>query len=190
MLPVELTASLTGDSIIEDKSTQLLCVKFKNQYSGLYCKTGTTKVQGGTSITHKNEDGLDDITSVSINSCQVSYSYPVKEWQYVEKEIEKEKVWVWEQINVTKSLTFMLVFAADGSCQILQDGKAVGTGSFTARGIQDFSDSKRMADCLKLKFTVSIVTNAGDADHEKTWTVDCDYVMSLMSRNNKLESWK
>jgi hypothetical protein len=190
VLPVELTASLTGDSIIEDKSTQLLCVKFKNQYSGLYCKTGTTKVQGGTSITHKNEDGLDDITSVSINSCQVSYSYPVKEWQYVEKEIEKEKVWVWEQINVTKSLTFMLVFAADGSCQILQDGKAVGTGSFTARGIQDFSDAQRMADCLKLKFTVSIVTNAGDADHEKTWTVDCDYVMSLMSRNNKLESWK
>ena len=84
----------------------------------------------------------------------------------------------------------MLVFAADGSCQILQDGKAIGTGSFEARGIQDFSDYLRMADCLKLKYTTSIVTNPGDADHEKTWTIEGDYVMSLMSRNNKLESWK
>lgn len=178
VLPVELTASLTGDSIIVDKSTQLLCVKFKNQYSGLYCKTGTTKVQGGTSITHKNEDGLDNISSVALNSSQVTYSYPVKEW--VEGVLT----------DVNKAVVLTLSFGADGSCQILQDGKAIGTGSFASRGIQDFSDYNRMADCLKLKFTASIVTNAGDADHEKTWTVDCDYVMSLMSRNNKLESWK
>ena len=184
VLPVKLTASLTGDSIIEDKSTQLLCVKYKNQYSGLYCKTGTSKVQGGTTTTHKNQDALDDVATIGFSSSQVTYSYSVKEWKY-----DSEKK-VWEEVNATKAVTVTLSFAADGSCQVLQDGKAVGTGSFTARGIQDFSDSKRMADCLKLKFTVSIVTNAGDADHEKTWTVDCDYVMSLMSRNNKLESWK
>ena len=178
VLPVELTASLTGDSIIVDKSTQLLCVKFKNQYSGLYCKTGTTKVQGGTTITHKNEDALDDVSSINLSSSQVAYSYPVKEWDGS------------GYVDTTKPVVLTLSFAADGSCQILQDGKAIGTGSFEARGIQDFSDHNRMADCLKLKFAASIVTNAGDADHEKTWTVDCDYVMSLMSRNNKLESWK
>ncbi|MBR1411194.1 MAG: DUF1735 domain-containing protein [Prevotella sp.] len=184
VLPVELTASLTGDSIIKEKSTQLLCVKFINQYSGLYCKTGTTKVQGGTSITHKNEDALDRVSCTALNTSQVTYSYPVKEWKYDE---EKK---IWEEINVTKEVTLALTFAADGSCQILQDGKSIGTGSFTARGIQDFSDAQRMADCLKLKFTASIVTNAGDADHEKTWTVDADYVMSMMNRGVKLESWK
>lgn len=178
VLPIELTASLTGDSIIKEKSTQLLCVKFINQYSGLYCKTGTTKVQGGTTITHKNEDALDNISCVALNSSQVTYSYPVQEW--------KDGSF----INVTKDVTLTLTFAEEGSCQVLQDGKAIGTGSFTSRGIQDFSDYNRMADCLKLKYTVSIVTNPGDADHEKTWMVDCDYVMSMMSRGVKLESWK
>ena len=183
VLPVELTASLTNDSIIKEKSTQLLCVKFKNQYSGLYCKTGTTKVQGGTSTTHKNEDGLDDVTSIALNASEVTFSYPVKEWQYSDEK-------GWEEVNAIKAVTITLSFAADGSCQVLQDGKAIGTGSFEARGIQDFSDYLRMADCLKLKFAASIVTNPGVVDREKTWTVDCDYVMSLMSRNNKLESWK
>ena len=178
VLPVQMTASLTGDSIIKDKSTQLICVKFMNHFSGMYCKTGTTKVQGGTTTTHKNQDGLDNVSSVALNASKVTYSYPVKEWKDG------------ELIDAKKEVELTLSFAADGSCQVLQDGKAIGTGSFTARGIQDFSDSKRMADCLKLKFTASIVTNPGDADHEKTWTVDCDYVMSMMSRGNKLESWK
>lgn len=184
VLPVELTESLTGDSIIKDRSTQLLCVKFINQYSGLYCKTGTTKVQGGTSTTHKNEDGLDNVSCTALNASQVTFSYPVKEWKYDE---EKK---AWEEIAASKAVTLALQFAADGSCQVLQDGKAIGTGSFASRGIQDFSDSNRMADCLKLKFAASIVTNAGDADHEKTWTVDADYVMSMMNRGVKLESWK
>lgn len=178
VLPVELTASLTGDSIIKEKSTQLLCVKFINQYSGLYCKTGTTKVQGGSTTTHKNEDALDVVSCVALNASQVSYTYPVKEWANG------------AYIDATKTVVLTLQFAADGNCQILQDSKVIGSGSFTARGIQDFSDSQRMADCLKLKFAASIVTNAGDADHEKTWTVDCDYVMSMMSRGVKLESWK
>ena len=183
VLPVKLTASLNNDSIIEDRSTQLLCVKFINQYSGLYCKTGTSKVQGGASITHKNEDNLDNVSTVALNTSKVTFTYPVKEWALNDKG-------VWVEVDATKAIALTLSFAADGSCQILQDGNAVGTGTFTARGIQDFSDAKRMADCLKLKFTVSIVTNPGDADHQKTWTIDSDYVMSMMSRGVKLESWK
>ena len=31
------------------------------------------------------------------------------------------------------------------------------------------SDKNRMADCLKIKFNATVVTNAGDAEHEKTW---------------------
>lgn len=184
VLPVQLTASLNGDTILKDRSTQLLCVKFINQYSGLYCKTGTTKVQGGSTTTHKNEDALDNVSCVALNTSQVTYSFLVKEWKY---DTEKK---IWEEVAASKSVTLTLQFAADGSCQILQDGKSIGTGSFTARGIQDFSDAQRMADCLKLKFTASIVTNAGDADHEKTWTIDADYVMSMMNRGVKLESWK
>lgn len=185
VLPVRLTASLNNDTILEDRSTQLLCVKFINQYSGLYCKTGTTKVQGGATINHKNEDTpLDNVSCTALNASQVSFSYPVKEWKY-----DDEKK-VWEEVAATKTATLALSFAADGSCQVLQDGNVIGSGSFTARGIQDFSDSNRMADCLKLKFTATIVTNPGDADHEKTWTIDADYVMSMMSRGVKLESWK
>jgi len=184
VLPVQLKESLNNDTILEDRSYQLLCVKFINQYSGLYCKTGTTKVQGGSTINHKNEDAVDKVSCVALNASQVTYSYPVKEWKYDE---EKK---VWEEVAASKAVTLTLQFAADGSCQVLQDGKAIGTGSFAARGIQDFSDAQRMADCLKLKFTASIVTNLGDADHEKTWTVDADYVMSMMNRGVKLESWK
>lgn len=186
VLPVRLTASLNNDTILEDRSTQLLCVKFINQYSGLYCKTGTTIVDGST-ITHKNEDGLDNVSCVSINSSELTLSFPVKEWQYLEV---AKNVWEWVQVDVTRALTFTLSFGTDGSCQILQDGTAIGTGSFTARGIQDFSDYKRMADCLKLKFATSIITNPGDADHQKTWVINSDYVMSMMNRGVKLESWK
>ena len=185
MLPVRLVASQTNDSILEDRSTQLLCVKYKNQYSGLYCKTGTTKVQGGKTVNHKNEDTpLDVVSSVDFYTSQLSCVFPIKEWVW-----NKTKS-IWENVDITKEVAFDLSFAADGSCQILQDGQVVGTGSFAPRGIQDFSDVKRMADCLKLKFTSTIVTNPGDAEHEKTWTIDCDFVMSMMSRNNKLESWK
>lgn len=66
----------------------------------------------------------------------------------------------------------------------------IGNGTFAPRGIQDFSDKNRMADCLKIKFNATVVTNAGDAEHEKTWNISADYVMSMMSRGNKLESWK
>lgn len=177
VLPVRITSSQTNDSIIQEKAYQLLCVKYKNQYTGLYCKTGTSNVQGGRSISYKNEDDLDVVSTVDMNTCQLSYTFPVKEWA---NDL---------QIDVTKTVVITLSFSGD-NCRVLQDGKEIGTGTFTARGIQDFSDSKRMADCLKLKFSASIVTNAGEADHQKTWTVDCDYVMSMMSRNNKLESWQ
>ena len=70
VLPVSLKESLTGDSILEDKSYQLLCVKYINQYAGLYCKTGTSVVQDLRTITFKNEDALDNITSVDIKTCQ------------------------------------------------------------------------------------------------------------------------
>ena len=186
VLPVRLTASLTGDSIIQEKSTQLLCLKYKNQYSGVYCKTGTTDIQTLRVLTHKNEDDLDVVSSFDFKTSQVTFSAPVKEWQWSK---EKQK---WEEIEVVRDLTFDLVFTGEDNCQvqILQDGAVKGTGTFAARGIQDFSDSNRMADCLKIQYTTTIVTNPGDAEHEKTWTVKGDYVMSMMSRGNKLESWK
>ena len=182
VLPVRLLSSQTGDSILEDKNYQLLCVKYKNQYTGLYCKTGTSSVKDYKTISHQNTDDLDVVSSVDINTCKLTYSFPVKEL--------RDRDGKWEEVETTQSVTINLAFSADGNCQVLQNGKTIGTGTFTPRGIQDFSDSKRMADCLKIKFAASIVTNAGDAAHEKTWTIDCDYVMSMMSRNNKLESWK
>ena len=185
VLPVSLKESLTGDSILEDKSYQLLCVKYINQYAGLYCKTGTSVVQDLRTITFKNEDALDNITSVDIKTCQATFTFPVKEWALNDKS-------VWVQVEATKSLTFTLAFNGESTSpvQVLQDGVVKGTGSFEARGIQDFSDYNRMADCLKIQFTTTIVTNPGDADHEKTWTVKGEYVMSMMSRGVKLESWK
>ena len=186
VLPVSLKESLTGDSILEDKSYQLLCVKYINQYAGLYCKTGTSVVQDLRTITFKNEDALDNITSVDIKTCQATFTFPVKEWKWNEKD---EK---WEQVDATRDATFTLAFNGESTSpvQVLQDGVVKGTGSFEARGIQDFSDYNRMADCLKIQFTTTIVTNPGDADHEKTWTVKGEYVMSMMSRGVKLESWK
>jgi len=181
VLPVKLVQSLTGDSIIEDKSYQLLCVKYINQYAGLYCKTGTTAIQDLRTITHKNEDTpLDIVTSVDLKTCQLTYSFPVKEWDGA------------AYIETAKNITFTLAMNGDSnsSVQVLQDGVVKGTGSFDARGIQDFSDYQRMADCLKIKFTTTIVTNAGDADHEKTWTISGDYVMSMMNRGVKLEHWQ
>ena len=144
VLPVSLEESLTGDSIIEDKSYQLLCVKYINQYAGLYCKTGTTEWDGSAFI------------------------------------------------ETVKNITFTLAFNGESSSQVqvLQDGVVKGTGTFEARGIQDFSDYKRMADCLKFQFSTTIVTNAGDADHEKAWTITGDYVMTMMNRGVKLEHWK
>ena len=187
VLPISLEESLTGDSIIEDKSYQLLCVKYINQYAGLYCKTGTTVVKDLRTITHKNEDTpLDEVISVDIKTCQITFAYPVMEWQW---NTEKKE---WEQVNVTKNITFTLAFNGESSSQVqvLHDGAVKGTGTFEARGIQDFSDYNRMADCLKIKFTTTVVTNAGDADHEKTWTISGDYVMSMMNRGVKLEHWK
>ena len=186
VLPVSLKESLTGDSILEDKSYQLLCVKYINQYAGLYCKTGTSVVQDLRTITFKNEDALDNITSVDIKTCQATFTFPEKEWKWNKKD---EK---WEQVDATRDATFTLAFNGESTSpvQVLQDGVVKGTGSFEARGIQDFSDYNRMADCLKIQFTTTIVTNPGDADHEKTWTVKGEYVMSMMSRGVKLESWK
>lgn len=92
-------------------------------------------------------------------------------------------------IDATKKLTLTLAFNGE-NCQVFQDGKVIGNGTFAPRGIQDFSDKNRMADCLKIKFNATVVTNAGDAEHEKTWNISADYVMSMMSRGNKLESWK
>ena len=165
VLPVSLKESLTGDSILEDKSYQLLCVKYINQYAGLYCKTGTSVVQDLRTITFKNEDALDNITSVDIKTCQATFTFPVKEWKWNKKD---EK---WEQVDATRDATFTLAFNGESTStvQVLQD---------------------RMADCLKIQFTTTIVTNPGDADHEKTWTVKGEYVMSMMSRGVKLESWK
>lgn len=186
VLPVSLEESLTGDSILEDKNYQLLCVKYINQYAGLYCKTGTTAVQDLRTITHKNEDTpLDNIITADIKSCTATFAFPVKEWKWND---EKK---IWEEVEVTKSITFTLAFNGESNSpvQVLQDGVVVGNGSFEARGIQDFSDYNRKADCLKIKFTTSIVTNAGDADHQKSWTINGDYVMSLMNRGVKLEHW-
>lgn len=181
VLPVRLVSSLTGDSIIEKQNYQIICVKYKNQYSGMYCKTGTTNIQDLKTITHKNEDDLDVVSTVDFNTSSVTYSFPVKEW--------KNDGANWNQIDATKTLTLSIAFNGD-NCQVLQDGKVIGSGSFTPRGIQDFSDKNRMADCLKIQFDATIVTNAGDTEHEKTWTISGDYVMSMMSRGNKLESWK
>jgi len=181
VLPVSLVESLTGDSIIEDKSYQLLCVKYINQYAGLYCKTGTTVVKDLRTITHKNEDTpLDEVISVDIKTCQMTFAFPVKEWDGS------------AFIETVKNITFTLAFNGESSSQVqvLQDGVVKGTGTFEARGIQDFSDYKRMADCLKFQFSTTIVTNAGDADHEKAWTITGDYVMTMMNRGVKLEHWK
>ena len=81
VLPVSLEESLTGDSIIEDKSYQLLCVKYINQYAGLYCKTGTSVVKDFRTITHKNEDTpLDEVISVDIpRGLESGMIVPVKE---------------------------------------------------------------------------------------------------------------
>ena len=187
VLPISLKESLTGDSIIEDKSYQLLCVKYINQYAGLYCKTGTTVVQDLRTVTHKNQDTpLDNVATVDIKTCQVTFTFPVKEWQW------NAKLEEWEQVEATRNATFKLVFNGESTStvQVLQDGVVKGTGSFEARGIQDFSDYNRMADCLKIQFTTTTVTNAGDAAHEKTWTIKGEYVMSLMNRGVKLEHWK
>ena len=183
VLPVRLVSSLTGDSILEKKNYQMICVKYKNQYSGMYCKTGTTNIQDLKTITHKNEDALDVASTVDFNTSSITFSYPVKEWKYDDKEH------IWSQIDASKELTITLAFNGE-NCQVLQDGKVIGNGTFAPRGIQDFSDKNRMADCLKIKFNATVVTNAGDAEHEKTWTISADYVMSMMSRGNKLESWK
>ena len=57
-----------------------------------------------------------------------------------------------------------MTLAVNGeNCKVLQDGKEIGTGTFAPRGIQDFSDKNRMADCLKIKFNATVVTNACDA---------------------------
>jgi hypothetical protein len=187
VLPIKLVESQTGDTILEDKSYQLLCVKYINQYAGLYCKTGTTVVQDLRTVTHKNEDTpLNNVTTVDIKTCQVTFTFPVKEWKWNEKD---EK---WEQVDATRDATFTLAFNGESTStvQVLQDGVVKGTGSFEARGILDFSDYNRMADCLKIKFTTTVVTNAGDADHEKTWTISGDYVMSMMNRGVKLEHWQ
>lgn len=183
VLPVRLVSSLTGDSILEKKNYQMICVKYKNQYSGMYCKTGTTNIQDLKTITHKNEDALDVASTVDFNTSSITFSYPVKEWKYDDKEH------IWSQIDASKELTITLAFN-DKNCKVLQDGKVIGEGSFAPRGIQDFSDKNRMADCLKIKFNATVVTNAGDVEHEKTWNISADYVMSMMSRGNKLESWK
>ena len=171
------------DTILESKNYQLLCVKYKNQYTGLYCKTGTSDVQTLKTSTHKNEDALDVVSTYDMNTSSVKFSYPVKELRYNSKNNS------WDEADATHDIALTLKFSGE-SCQVLQGDKVVGSGSFTPRGIQDFSDKNRMADCLKLKFTITTVTNAGDADHEKIWTINADYVMSMMSRNNKLESWK
>lgn len=183
VLPVRLVSTNDCDTILESKNYQLLCVKYKNRYTGLYCKTGTSDVQTLKTITHKNEDALDVVSTYDMNTSSVKFSYPVKELRYNSKNNS------WDEADATHDIALTLKFSGE-SCQVLQGDKVVGTGSFTPRGIQDFSDKNRMADCLKLKFTVTTVTNAGDADHEKIWTINADYVMSMMSRNNKLESWK
>ena len=183
VLPVRLVSSLTGDDILEKQNYQLLCVKYKNQYSGLYCKTGTTNIQDLKTITHKNEDALDVVSTVDFNTSSITFSYPVKEWKH------DDATDSWSQIDATKKLTLTLAFNGE-NCQVFQDGKVIGNGTFAPRGIQDFSDKNRMADCLKIKFNATVVTNAGDAEHEKTWNISADYVMSMMSRGNKLESWK
>ena len=183
VLPVKLVSSLTGDSIIEKQNYQMICVKYKNQYSGMYCKTGTTNIQDLKTITHKNEDALDVVSTVDFNTSSITFSYLLKEWKY------DNKTNSWNQIDASKELTITLAFNGE-NCQVLQDGKVIGNGTFAPRGIQDFSDKNRMADCLKIKFDATVVTNAGDVEHEKTWTISADYVMSMMSRGNKLESWK
>lgn len=184
VLPVRLVSSTNCDTILESQNYQLLCVKYKNQYSGLYCKTGTSNVHDLKTLTHKNEDALDVVNTYDMNTSTVTFNYPVKEWKL--NPVTSQ----WEHVDAARDITVEFKASNDGSCQVLQDGKAVGTGSFAPRGILDFSDKNRMADCLKLKFTVTIVTNPGDAEREKTWVIDADYVMSMMSRNNKLESWK
>ena len=123
------------------------------------------------------------VSTVDFNTSSITCSYPVKEWKH---DAETDS---WNQIDATKEMTFTLAFSGE-NCQVLQDGKVIGNGTFAPRGIQDFSDKNRMADCLKIKFNATVVTNAGDVEHEKTWTISSDYVMSMMSRGNKLESWK
>lgn len=161
----------------------MICVKYKNQYSGMYCKTGTTNIQDLKTITHKNEDDLDVVSTVDFTTSSITCSYPVKEWKH------DDKTDSWSQIDASKELTITLAFNGE-NCKVLQDGKEIGTGTFAPRGIQDFSDKNRMADCLKIKFNATVVTNAGDVEHEKTWNISADYVMSMMSRGNKRESWK
>ena len=183
VLPVRLVSTNDCDTILESKNYQVICVKYKNQFSGLYCKTGTTNVEGLKSITHKNEDALDVVNTYDMNTSSVNFSFPVQEWKYNAETKKNELV----DINVNITVNVKL---SGETCQVLQGDKVIGSGSFTPRGIQDFSDAHRMADCLKLKFAATAVTNAGEADLEKTWTINADYVMSMMSRNNKLESWK
>ena len=183
VLPVRLVSTNDCDTILESKNYQVICVKYKNQFSGLYCKTGTTNVEGLKSITHKNEDALDVVNTYDMNTSSINFSFPVQEWRY-NAETKKH-----ELVDINVNITVNVKLSGE-TCQVLQGDKVIGSGSFTPRGIQDFSDAHRMADCLKLKFAATAVTNAGEADLEKTWTINADYVMSMMSRNNKLESWK
>lgn len=164
VLPVKMTGDATGDSILESKDYQLLCVKYKNQYTGLYCKTGTSSIDGVGTVTHANADDLWTVNTVDMNTCSADISFASG--------------------NNTVSFSITMVFAADGSCTVMQNGTQIGTGTFTARGIQDFSDVNRMADCLKLKFTATADVNG------ESKKLEADYTMSLMSRNNKLESWQ
>lgn len=79
-------------------------MKYKNQYSGLYCKTGTTNIQDLKTITHKNEDALDVVSTVDFNTSSITYSYPVKEWKH------DDATDSWSQIDATKKLTLTLAF--------------------------------------------------------------------------------
>lgn len=85
VLPVRLVSTNDCDTILESKNYQLLCVKYKNQYTGLYCKTGTSDVQTLKTITHKNEDALDVVSTYDMNTSSVKFSYPVKELRYNSK---------------------------------------------------------------------------------------------------------
>lgn len=181
VLPVKIVSSNDVDTILTSKNYQLLCVKYKNEYSGLYCKTGTAK--GGTKdVTYKNEDALDVVSTYNLNTSEVTFQFPVQQWQQANDGS-------WSQGDMVANITLQLSVTG-GNVKVLYEGKEVGSGTFTPRGIQDFSDKNRMADCLKINFSLAYKTNAGDAAHEKTWNLSADYVMSMMSRGNKLESWQ
>lgn len=161
VLPTKLVESKTGDKILEEMNYQLLIVKFKNQYSGLYSAKGTYSYAGKT-VNRDNKEELLNVTSLSLSSSALSIAF-----------------------GAAGTADITMEFGADGSCVVKQNGKQIGTGKFTAKGITDFSDVTRQADSLEIKFTADAVTSDGE-----TSSVTADLTLTMQNRNNKFEVWK